>query len=139
MTAYAEQPLSEIVRNMALLDKLLYIRKPFASEEIQQIALSLVTKWNVERELARQRQELGVSHRRLEAVLNATGDAIAMYDTADQLVFANRWYQELVDPGGSQAYVAGKRSRPTSKSGFASHGCRWRWKSMSWTRAATSW
>ncbi len=97
MTAYAEQPLAEIVKNMALLDKLLYIRKPFVREEIQQIALSLVTKWNAERELARQRQELGVSHRRLEAVLDATGDAIAMYDTADRLVFANRWYQKLVE------------------------------------------
>ena len=97
MTAYAEQPLSEIVRDMVLLDKLLYIRKPFAREEVQQIALSLVTKWNGERELARQQQELGVSHRRLEAVLNATGDAIAMYDTADRLVFANRWYQQLAE------------------------------------------
>ena len=97
MTAYAEQPLSEIVKDMVLLDKLLYIRKPFAREEVQQIALSLVTKWNGERKLARQRQELGVSHRRLEAVLNATEDAIAMYDTADRLVFANRWYQELVE------------------------------------------
>ena len=97
MTAYVEQALSEIVKDMELLDKLLYIRKPFAREEIQQIALSLVTKWNVERELARQRQELGVNHRRLEAVLDATGDAIAMYDTENRLVFANRWYQELVE------------------------------------------
>ena len=39
----------------------------------------------------------GVNHRRLEAVLDATGDAIAMYDTENRLVFANRWYQELVE------------------------------------------
>ena len=52
MTAYADRPLSEIVQDMELLHKLLYIRKPFAHEEIQQITLSLVGKWNVERELA---------------------------------------------------------------------------------------
>ena len=51
MTAYTDKSLSEIVRDMELLHKLLYIRKPFAREEIQQITLSLVEKWNVEREL----------------------------------------------------------------------------------------
>ena len=97
MTAYAETPLSEVIKDMELLDKLLYIRKPFAREEIQQITHSLVTKWNVERDLARQRQELAASHRRLEAVLNATGDAIAMYDTGNRLVYANSLYQELAE------------------------------------------
>jgi CheY-like chemotaxis protein len=52
MTAYSSRPLSEIVRNIDLLHKLLYIRKPFAREEIQQMTISLVEKWNVERELA---------------------------------------------------------------------------------------
>ena len=36
------------------------------------------------------------SHRRLEAVLNATGDAIAMHDSAGRLVFANRVYEDLL-------------------------------------------
>ena len=57
------------------------IRKPFAHEEIQQITLSLVEKWNIERELAEKRRQLTNGHRRLEAVLNATGDAIAMHDS----------------------------------------------------------
>ena len=52
MTAYTDKALPEIVHDMELLHKLLYIRKPFAHEEIQQITLSLVGKWNVERELA---------------------------------------------------------------------------------------
>ena len=42
MTAYTDRRVSDIVRNMELLHKLLYIRKPFAREEIQQITLSLV-------------------------------------------------------------------------------------------------
>ena len=94
MTAYSNKPLSEIVSDMQLLHKLLYIRKPFAREEIQQITLSLVQKWNVECEAVR-------SHHRLETVLDATGDAIAMYDVNEHLVFANRLYQELI--GSSEA------------------------------------
>ena len=97
MTAYSDKPLSDIVDDMELLDKLLYIRKPFAREEIQQVTLSLVVKWNVEREVAAGRRRLADSHRRLEAVLDATGDAIAMYDRGERLVFANAWYEQLFD------------------------------------------
>ena len=35
MTAYTDTPLADIVQDMELLHKLLYIRKPFAREEIQ--------------------------------------------------------------------------------------------------------
>ena len=50
MTAYTDKPLCEIVTNMELLHKLLYIRKPVGRVEIQQLTLSLVEKWNVEAE-----------------------------------------------------------------------------------------
>lgn len=95
MTAHADQPLHEIARDMELFHKLLYIRKPFACEEIRQITLSLVTKWNIERELADRRQHLADSHRRLRAVLDATGDAIAMYDGGQVLLYANKRYETL--------------------------------------------
>ena len=96
MTAYTDRSLPEIVYDMELLHKLLYIRKPFTHEEIQQITLSLVGKWNVEQELAEQRRQLAASHGRLEAVLNATGDAIAMHDVTGRLVFANEMYLNLL-------------------------------------------
>ena len=97
MTAYTDKPLSEIVDAMVLPHKLLYIRKPFAREEIQQSALALVEKWNIERELARKRRQLEVSHQRLEAVLDATGDAMGLFDAGGHLLLANRWYEELFD------------------------------------------
>ena len=102
MTAYTDKPLSEIVDAMVLPHKLLYIRKPFAREEIQQTALALVEKWNVERELASKRRQLEVSHQRLEAVLDGTGDAIGMFDGSGCLVVANRWYEQLFDATESQ-------------------------------------
>ena len=97
MTAYADKSLSEIVQDMELLHKLLYIRKPFTREEIQQITLSLVGKWNAEQELAKKQRLLTASHQRLEAVLDATGDAMAMYDPGERLMFANQEYVQMLE------------------------------------------
>ena len=96
MTAYSDKTLPEIVNEMELLHKLLYIRKPFSREEIQQITLALVGKWNIEQELARNRQQLEISYQRLEAVLDATGDAIGMFDAGGRLQVANRGYEKLI-------------------------------------------
>ena len=90
MTAYTDRTLPDIVRDMEQPHKLLYIRKPFAREEIQQITMSLVAKWNGER-------DLNASHDRLQAVLDATGDAMAMVDDAGRLVFASRGFEDLRD------------------------------------------
>ena len=95
ITAYADRPLSEMLRDLEPLHKVLYIRKPFSTEEIQQMTLALVGKWNVEHELAEKRRESTIGQQRLRAVLDATEDAIAMYDPAGQLLFANRGYEEL--------------------------------------------
>ena len=104
MTAYTDRPLPEIIHDMELLHKLLYIRKPFVQEEIQQLALSLVEKWNidvdkgnVERKLIQNQQQLIISHKRLETVLDSMGDAIGMFDVGGHLLFANQGYEELFD------------------------------------------
>ena len=104
MTAYTDKPLPEIVRDMELLNKLLYIRKPFAPEEVQQITLSLVEKWNVEHELAKKQQQiianhqnLEISHQRLITVLDAAADATGMFDDEGHLLFANQYYKQLFD------------------------------------------
>ncbi|MEK7400506.1 MAG: sigma 54-interacting transcriptional regulator [Candidatus Poribacteria bacterium] len=90
MTAHTDKPLSEIVKDMDLLDKLLYIRKPFAREEIQQMTISLIEKWNINIEAERNRQ-------RLEAVLNSTSDAIVMFDLYGNSLFANKHYLDMFD------------------------------------------
>ena len=95
MTAYADKPLSEIFHDMELLHKLLYIRKPFAREEVQQITLALSKKWSVEREIA-------ASHQQLEAVLDATGEAIAVYGIPQRLLYANREYERIMGVGRSE-------------------------------------
>ena len=74
ITAYSGKPLSEIVRNIGLLHKLLYIRKPFAREEVQQITISLMEKWNVEKELAEKNRQLEINEQMLREELK---DALA--------------------------------------------------------------
>lgn len=74
MTAYNNKPLSEIIKNIELLHKLLYIRKPFAREEVQQITISLIEKWNVEKELAEKNRQLQISEQMLREELK---DALA--------------------------------------------------------------
>ena len=96
MTAYTETSLADIVQDMELLHKLLYIRKPFAREEVQQITLALVEKWNLERELEARRRQLTLTNRRLTAVLDSIGEAIALSDGAHRLLFSNRPYQRLM-------------------------------------------
>ena len=95
MTAYTDRSLPDIVEHIAPLHKLLYIRKPFTREEIQQIATALVEKYNVEQRLDAHKRELTANHRRLEAILGAADEAIAMFDRDERLAFANRRFEEL--------------------------------------------
>ena len=117
MTAYTDRSLPDIVEHIAPLHKLLYIRKPFTREEIQQITTALVEKYNVEQQLDAHERELTASHRRLEAILGATDEAIAMFDRDGRLAFANRRFEELCGaaPGaliGQPAAASQPRVRP---------------------------
>ena len=97
MTAYTDKPLPEIVRDMTLLNKLLYIRKPFAPEEVQQITLSLVERWNIEQELGKKQQQIVTNHQRLKRGFDSAEDAVGMFDDEGHLLFANQHYQHLLD------------------------------------------
>ena len=97
MTAYSDRSLPDIVEDIAPLHKLLYIRKPFTREEVQQMAMALVEKYNAAQALAARERQLAASYGRLEAILAATGEAIAMFDLLGRLAFANRRYEELCD------------------------------------------
>ena len=75
MTAYTDKRLADIVDDMDLIHKLLYIRKPFAREEIQQIALSMAAKWSIEQQLIAAREQLAASRDPLPAASDANDAA----------------------------------------------------------------
>ena len=99
MTAYSDRSPGEMVQDAGPLHKTLYVKKPFSREEILQIAVSLVGKWNVERALASRSREIAASHRTLEAVLDASEDAMVMYDASERVAFANRRFELLCGLG----------------------------------------
>ena len=97
MTTDTEQAMPEIIRKMRLLRRLLYIRKPFTREEIQQMTIYLVEKWNVERQLVEKLEQLNTYNQKLKATLDAIENPIAMWDPSARIVFANQRYEKLFD------------------------------------------
>lgn len=88
MTAHTKQRLSDIIDGIESLPKVLYLEKPVRKNEIHAMTISLIEKWNIGRDLAK-------THRELAAVLDSTRDAIAMFDTSKNLLFANLWYAKM--------------------------------------------
>lgn len=95
MTAYTDKRFEDILQDMALVHKLLYMRKPFAREEIRQMTLSLVTKWNIEQEMHRSLNALAVGNERLKAVVDAVDVPVAVFDVSGALVVSNSAFDEL--------------------------------------------
>ncbi len=58
MTAYADHDQSVIAKEIGIPHKLLYIKKPFQTEEIYQLALSLTSKWSFEERELRRKNDL---------------------------------------------------------------------------------
>lgn len=52
-TAYMDYSHDDIVRELGVTDRLLFLKKPFDSVAVRQMALTLTTKWNLNRELDR--------------------------------------------------------------------------------------
>lgn len=46
-SAYSDYPWEKIISVLGINDRLLFLKKPFDSIEVKQMALSLVTKWNL--------------------------------------------------------------------------------------------
>lgn len=89
MTAFADHDQETIALEVGTPEKLLYIKKPFQSEEIFQLALSLTSKWNFE-EVQRMRKEwLEVLIRSMSKVKMVTGVKIAeLYSTTLKSILA---------------------------------------------------
>ncbi len=57
-TAYSDHSWDEIILQLGVSDKLLFLRKPFDAVGIKQVALALTTKWELHRRVAAQVQDL---------------------------------------------------------------------------------
>ncbi len=73
VTAFSDHTQEEIVKVVGAPDKLLFLRKPFDADELKQIAISLVEKWNIARREEAQRRDL-------QTILRTTPAAIFTVD-----------------------------------------------------------
>jgi signal transduction histidine kinase len=92
ITAYADRTISELNAGERDSDRLLFLKKPYAREELYQLALSLTEK-------RIQRRGLRVAREQLEVILGATSDGLIGLDADHRVVFANRAARELLGRG----------------------------------------
>ena len=57
-TAYSDYSWDEILKNLGVTDHLLFLKKPFDSTSVKQMALSLTTKWSLQQESLRYTEKL---------------------------------------------------------------------------------
>jgi len=97
MTAQPADVLPEIMHDMRSLRRIQFRRKPVRYPmEIQQTTKALVEKWDVTKELAEKTRQMELNKQRLEAVLDSTGDAMAMFDeVSGRVLLANSSYAKM--------------------------------------------
>lgn len=92
ITAYADRTIDELNAGERDCDRLLFLKKPYAREELYQLALSLSEK-------RIQRRSLRVARERLELIFRATSDGLVGLDADHRVIFANRAARELLRLG----------------------------------------
>lgn len=83
-TAHSDYSWAQITERLGVSDRVLILRKPFDSIEVQQIASSLTRKWELGREVAARTAELEHRNEQLEESINALKEAKAAADSANQ-------------------------------------------------------
>ncbi len=76
-TAYSDYSFDDIVREVGSSDRLLILKKPFDPVEVRQMAGALTEKWNIQRLLECQMEELREANVRAESANRAKTDFLA--------------------------------------------------------------
>src|SRR5579871_4644145 len=92
ITAYADRTLAELNATAGGPDRLLFLKKPYARDEVYQLAVSLSEKWS-------QRRALRSARERLELVLASTKDGLLGLDSSHGIVFSNPSARALLGLG----------------------------------------
>ena len=83
-TAYSDFSWAQMAGRLGVSDRVLILRKPFDSIEVQQIASALTRKWELERSVAVRTAELQHRNEQLQQTVRALQDAKAAADSANQ-------------------------------------------------------
>lgn len=83
-TAHADYSWGQITERLGVSDRVLILRKPFDSIEVQQIASALTRKWELGRAVGLRTAELRRRNEELEQMVKALKEAKAAADSANQ-------------------------------------------------------
>ena len=101
-TAYSDATWEDLFARFGATDRLLFLKKPFDTAEVCQLASSLIEKWRMSRivqatldQLRDQRQELARQVAFARAIQEAAGDGLLVVDAAGKVIERNRRFAEL--------------------------------------------
>jgi len=104
VTAYADISRHEMIEQIGQPEKLLFLRKPFDTEELSQIALQLTEKWRLSAEQQLQQQkienlvdELQHTHNYLDSIINSITSCLIC---VSQELLITHWNQASVKNTG---------------------------------------
>lgn len=101
-TAYSDATWDDLFARFGASDRLLFLKKPFDTAEVCQLASSLIEKWRLARsvrtqlaELRSQRQELARQVAFARAIHESTGDGLLVVDASRTIIERNRRFIEI--------------------------------------------
>ncbi|MCP4348008.1 MAG: response regulator [Desulfobacterales bacterium] len=117
VTAYSDRERDEIVAEVGMPERLLYLKKPFDPEEIRQLALSLSRKWELERKAEKHRdylEQLLDSVRRLKTLnISSVKDMLtAILNEVLYFVNARKGYIAKLEQGEIKAEITSEALLP---------------------------
>lgn len=113
-TAYSDHTWSDIIDRLGQTDRLLILKKPFDNVEVSQLAVALIEKWKLSRQVAFRMDEMEKSiveqYRRVEAAHRQTENLLSAISSIligiDETGTVNRWNDAASELFGISADTA---------------------------------
>jgi signal transduction histidine kinase/DNA-binding response OmpR family regulator len=100
-TAFSDHTWDDILNQLGTTEHLLFIRKPFDSVSVKQLALTLTTKWMLDRQNRGYILSLAESRERYKTLVDNLGVGVMLLDCDMNITTANaqlkRWYPAIAE------------------------------------------
>jgi signal transduction histidine kinase/DNA-binding response OmpR family regulator len=108
-TAYSDYSWEEILAQLGHSEHLLFIRKPIDAVAIKQLALTLTTKWELDRQNRHYIQSLAESRAQYKSLVNNIGLGVMLVNRQMQILTANtqlkKWFPGLDEEGTAKCFA----------------------------------
>ncbi len=101
----------EILTEIGSPEKIIFLKKPFSEEEVKQLALSMVSKWNIEQaekektrylensiaEIKTLQESLSINEKRLKQIINLMPDMIYVKNSEGRILMVNHQFEKITN------------------------------------------